>query len=143
MLSKFIKNILYKKILTNKKNINNLASPFQIKELIIIYEQSKWKEKEEEKKKRKMSCIPNIYNTNVLGKSDCTLYTATGSGIVTTTFSPGRYLIELWGANGGKTTTEGTFIGGSGGYVSGILSINYALTAYFCIGIIHIANLLK
>ena len=80
-----------------------------------------------------MTCIPNLYDINLLPKNGCTIYQSSDKGIISTKFTPGKYLIELWGANGGASTFA-HHEGGLGGYVSGILSIKSFLNAYFCIG---------
>ena len=82
-----------------------------------------------------MSCIPYIYDVSILSRKECTLYQATGSGIVSANFTRGRYLIELWGASGGNASMFNSFsLGGSGGYTSGVISLTRSLNAYFCIG---------
>ncbi|EAY19873.1 PE-PGRS protein, putative [Trichomonas vaginalis G3] len=59
---------------------------------------------------------------------DCTYYFSK--------LEPGYYLIELWGANGGGSYTNGKFYDGRGigGYSRGVMQLNYPSDVYVYIG---------
>ena len=48
------------------------------------------------------------------------------------TFQPGKYKVEVWGAQGGNIS--GKTEGGRGGYASGIIIFEATKTLYFFLG---------
>jgi hypothetical protein len=63
--------------------------------------------------------------------SPITEFAYTGS-CETRSLTAGRYKLEVWGAQGGTYSTS--YLGGKGGYSSGILTLNATTNVYVCVG---------
>ena len=65
------------------------------------------------------------------GESKTIGYTGTN---VTYTLEPGKYQLELWGAQGGGSETNTAYFGGRGGYVKADLTVDSTLTLNIAVG---------
>ncbi|MCG5644531.1 glycine-rich protein, partial [Flavobacteriaceae bacterium LSUCC0859] len=73
-----------------------------------------------------------LIQANVFGQTVYDFpYTGTYS---TVTLQPGNYKLEVWGAEGGINTTNGSSVSGKGGYSKGTLNLNASTIAYIFVG---------
>jgi hypothetical protein len=67
------------------------------------------------------------------GSGTASNYTYTGN-YQTVTLNPGSYKLEVWGAEGGRNTTNINSVSGKGGYAKGTITLTSNTTAYIYVG---------